>query len=32
MKIAIVNGQAPFVRGGAEYLADSLCARVRRPR
>jgi glycosyltransferase involved in cell wall biosynthesis len=24
MKIAILNVQAPFVRGGAEYLADSL--------
>ncbi len=28
MKIAIVNAQAPFVRGGAEYLAESLCARL----
>ncbi len=29
MKIAILNVQAPFVRGGAEYLADSLAERVR---
>ena len=29
MKIAIVNNQAPFVRGGAEYLVDSLAARLR---
>lgn len=29
MKVAIVNVQVPFVRGGAEYLADSLAARVR---
>ena len=29
MKIAIVNNQAPFVRGGAEYLVDSLTARLR---
>lgn len=29
MRIAIVNVQAPFVRGGAEYLADSLGARLR---
>ena len=28
MKIAIVNAQAPFVRGGAEYLADSLATRL----
>jgi glycosyltransferase involved in cell wall biosynthesis len=28
MKIAIVNVQAPFVRGGAEYLADSLSAKL----
>jgi glycosyltransferase involved in cell wall biosynthesis len=28
MKIAIVNVQAPFVRGGAEYLADSLAGRL----
>jgi glycosyltransferase involved in cell wall biosynthesis len=27
MKISIVNVQAPFIRGGAEYLADSLAAR-----
>lgn len=29
MRIAIVNVQAPFVRGGAEYLADSLGTRLR---
>jgi glycosyltransferase involved in cell wall biosynthesis len=29
MKVAIVNVQAPFVWGGAEYLADSLAGRVR---
>ena len=29
MKVTIVNVQAPFVRGGAEYLADSLAGRVR---
>ena len=29
MKVSIVNVQAPFVRGGAEYLADSLAERVR---
>jgi glycosyltransferase involved in cell wall biosynthesis len=28
MKISILNAQAPFVRGGAEYLADSLAARL----
>ena len=28
MKVAIVNVQAPFVRGGAEYLADSLAERL----
>jgi len=28
MKIAIVNVQAPFVRGGAEYLADSLAQKL----
>ena len=28
MKIAIVNNQAPFVRGGAEYLVDSLTKRL----
>jgi glycosyltransferase involved in cell wall biosynthesis len=28
MKIAIVNTQAPFVRGGAEYLADSLAGKL----
>jgi glycosyltransferase involved in cell wall biosynthesis len=28
MKIAIVNNQAPFVRGGAEYLADSLARKL----
>jgi glycosyltransferase involved in cell wall biosynthesis len=29
VKIAIVTVQAPFVRGGAEYLADSLESRLR---
>ncbi|HET6576036.1 MAG TPA: glycosyltransferase family 4 protein [Fimbriiglobus sp.] len=29
MKVAIVNTHVPFVRGGAEYLADSLAGRVR---
>jgi glycosyltransferase involved in cell wall biosynthesis len=29
MKIAVLNTQTPFVRGGAEYLADSLVARLR---
>jgi glycosyltransferase involved in cell wall biosynthesis len=29
VKIAIVTVQAPFVRGGAEYLADSLHGRLR---
>ena len=29
MKVSIVNVQVPFVRGGAEYLADSLAERVR---
>ncbi len=29
MKIAVVNNQAPFVRGGAEYLVDSLSSRLR---
>lgn len=29
MKISILNGQAPFVRGGAEYLAESLENRLR---
>jgi glycosyltransferase involved in cell wall biosynthesis len=28
MKILILNNQAPFVRGGAEYLADSLARRL----
>ena len=28
MKISIVNVQAPFIRGGAEYLADSLAAKL----
>ena len=28
MKVAIVNVQCPFVRGGAEYLADSLAHRI----
>src|SRR5262245_18683497 len=28
MKIAIVTNQAPFVRGGAEYLADSLAGKL----
>jgi glycosyltransferase involved in cell wall biosynthesis len=28
MKISVVNVQAPFIRGGAEYLADSLAARL----
>jgi glycosyltransferase involved in cell wall biosynthesis len=30
MKVSIVNVQAPFVWGGAEYLADSLAGRLRR--
>lgn len=29
MKVAILNVQAPFVRGGAEYLADSLAGKIR---
>jgi glycosyltransferase involved in cell wall biosynthesis len=29
MKVSIVNVQVPFVRGGAEYLADSLAEKVR---
>ena len=29
MKIAVVNVQAPFIRGGAEILAESLAARLR---
>ena len=29
MRVSIVNAQVPFVRGGAEYLADSLAAKVR---
>jgi glycosyltransferase involved in cell wall biosynthesis len=29
MKVSIVNVQAPFVNGGAEYLAESLADRVR---
>jgi glycosyltransferase involved in cell wall biosynthesis len=29
MKVSIVNVQIPFVRGGAEYLADSLAEKVR---
>lgn len=29
MKIAIVNNAVPFLRGGAEYLADALCAKFR---
>ncbi len=28
MKVSIVNVQAPFIRGGAEYLADSLAERI----
>lgn len=28
MKIAIANAQVPFVRGGAEYLADSLAQKL----
>ncbi len=28
MKIAIVNNCVPFIRGGAEYLADSLCTKL----
>jgi len=28
MKIAIVNNFVPFIRGGAEYLADSLCSKL----
>jgi glycosyltransferase involved in cell wall biosynthesis len=28
MKISIVNVQAPFIRGGAEYLADSLARKL----
>lgn len=30
MKVAVVNAQCPFVRGGAEILADSLAGRIRR--
>jgi glycosyltransferase involved in cell wall biosynthesis len=30
MKVLVVNVAAPFVRGGAEYLADSLVGRVRK--
>jgi glycosyltransferase involved in cell wall biosynthesis len=30
MKVTIATVQAPFVRGGAEYLADSLANRLRR--
>jgi glycosyltransferase involved in cell wall biosynthesis len=29
MNVSIVNVQAPFVRGGAEYLADSLAEKIR---
>lgn len=29
MRIAILNNCVPFVRGGAEYLAESLCAKLR---
>jgi glycosyltransferase involved in cell wall biosynthesis len=29
MKVSIVNVQIPFVRGGAEYLADSLADKIR---
>jgi glycosyltransferase involved in cell wall biosynthesis len=29
MKISVVNTQAPFTRGGAEYLADSLAGHCR---
>jgi glycosyltransferase involved in cell wall biosynthesis len=29
MKIAVVSNQAPFVYGGAEYLAESLASRLR---
>jgi glycosyltransferase involved in cell wall biosynthesis len=32
MKICIVNVQAPFIRGGAEYLADSLAGHCRHRR
>lgn len=28
MKIAIANAQAPFIQGGAEYLADSLAEKL----
>lgn len=28
MKVTILNVQAPFIRGGAEYLADSLAERI----
>jgi glycosyltransferase involved in cell wall biosynthesis len=28
MKIAILNVQVPFVKGGAEYLAESLCTQL----
>ena len=28
MKITVVSVQAPFVWGGAEYLAESLCERL----
>ena len=28
MKITILNNQAPFIRGGAEYLADSLAGKL----
>jgi glycosyltransferase involved in cell wall biosynthesis len=29
MRISLLNAQAPFIRGGAEYLADSLAGRCR---
>lgn len=29
MRIAVVNVQAPYIRGGAEYLADSLTLKLR---
>ena len=29
MKVAVVNNQAPFIRGGAELLADWLVAALK---
>jgi glycosyltransferase involved in cell wall biosynthesis len=29
MRVSVVNVQVPFVRGGAEYLADSLAEKIR---